>query len=48
MLWSTSQLVSGASRTSHALGKSDEAALVRQEFDDTWRTAQMTPSLETM
>jgi tetratricopeptide (TPR) repeat protein len=31
-----------------AQGKTDEAALVRQEFDDTWRTAQVTPSLKTM
>ena len=38
----------GLIRALEAQGKSDEAALVRQEFDDAWRTAQITPSLDTM
>ncbi len=31
-----------------AQGKTDEAILVRQEFDDAWRTAEVTPTLDTM
>ena len=31
-----------------AQGKADEAMLVRQEFDDTWRTAEIEPDLDTM
>jgi len=31
-----------------AEGKTDEAILVRQEFDDAWRTAEVTLSLDTM
>ena len=38
----------GLCRALEAQGKSDEAALVRQEFNDAWRTAQITPSLDTM
>jgi tetratricopeptide (TPR) repeat protein len=31
-----------------AQGKADEASLVQQEFDDAWRTAEVTPTLEAM
>lgn len=31
-----------------AQGKTDEAVLVRQEFNDAWRTAEITPSLDAM
>ena len=31
-----------------AQGKADEAMLVRQEFDDAWRTAEIEPDLDTM
>jgi len=31
-----------------AEGKTDEAMLVRQEFNDAWRTAQIVPNLDTM
>lgn len=31
-----------------AQGKGDEAMLVRQEFDDAWRTAEIEPSVDTM
>lgn len=31
-----------------AQGKSDEAMLVHQEFDDAWRTAEIEPNLDTM
>ena len=29
-------------------GKTDEAMLVRQQFDDAWRTAEIEPDLDTM
>jgi Flp pilus assembly protein TadD len=31
-----------------AQGKADEAMLVRQEFNDAWRTAETEPDLDTM
>jgi hypothetical protein len=34
--------------TFEAQGKADEAMLVRQEFNDAWRTAEIEPDLDTM
>ncbi len=38
----------GLASALEAEGKADEAALVRREFEDAWRTAEFTPSLDTM
>ena len=38
----------GLSQALEAQGKTDEAMLVRQEFDDAWRTAEIEPDLDTM
>lgn len=38
----------GLAEALQAQGKTDEAMLVRQEFNDTWRTAEIEPSLDTM
>jgi tetratricopeptide (TPR) repeat protein len=38
----------GLAETLEAQGKADEAMLVRQEFNDAWRTAEIEPNLDTM
>jgi tetratricopeptide (TPR) repeat protein len=38
----------GLAETLEAQGKADEAMLVRQEFNDAWRTAEIEPKLDTM
>jgi tetratricopeptide (TPR) repeat protein len=38
----------GLARALEAQGKADEAMLVRQEFGDAWRTAEVEPNLDTM
>ncbi|HJR21955.1 MAG TPA: tetratricopeptide repeat protein [Dongiaceae bacterium] len=38
----------GLAETLEAQGKTDEAMLVRQEFNDAWRTAEIEPNLDTM
>ena len=38
----------GLAQALEAQGKTDEAMLVRQEFDDSWRTAEIEPDLDTM
>lgn len=38
----------GLAASLEAQGKSDEAMLVRQQFNDAWRTAEIAPNLDTM
>lgn len=38
----------GLAESLEAQGKADEAMLVRQEFNDAWRTAEIEPNLDTM
>jgi tetratricopeptide (TPR) repeat protein len=38
----------GLTQAPQAEGKTDEAVLVRQEFNDAWQTSEVTPNLDTM